>query len=129
MKSAKRTLPRGIAYEQRATALARRLRIEVPPEPLTNTQWLTVWAEIGKVLLPVEPPEPRTLQTLWADVGMYLAELNEPEFQWGPGRRPGSKTSFQQEVVTAAAIRQRRSRANRSSKPLLLSDLIKRDRN
>jgi hypothetical protein len=129
MKSVKRTLPRSMAYEQRAIALARRLGIEVPPQPLTNAQWLTVWAEIGKVLLPIEPPEPRTLQTLWADVGMYLAELNEPEFQWGPGRRPGSKTSFEQKVVTAAAIRQRRSRANRLSKLLLLSNLIKRDRN
>jgi hypothetical protein len=48
MKSAKRTLPRGTAYEHRAIALAMRLGIDVPPQPLTDAQWLTVWAEIGK---------------------------------------------------------------------------------
>jgi hypothetical protein len=72
-------LPRNSTYEERAIALAKRLGIDIPQQPLTNAQWLTLWIGIGKVLLRIEPPEPRTLQTLWADVGMYLAEMSEPE--------------------------------------------------
>jgi hypothetical protein len=116
MKSTKRTLPRDAAYEQRAVALAKRLGIEMPPQPLTNAQWLTVWAKIGKALLPIEPPEPRTITELWADIGMYLAELREPEFQWGPGRRLGSKSQKPRILVpnvSKVAIRQRRSRARK----------------
>jgi hypothetical protein len=113
MKSPKRTLPRGTAYEQRAITLAKSLGIEMPPQPLMDAQWLSVWAKIGKALLPIEPPEPRTITELWADIGMYLAELREPEFQWGPGRRPGSKSSKPRVLVpgvSKAALRQRRSR-------------------
>jgi hypothetical protein len=113
MKSTKRTLPRGTAYERRAIALAKRLGIELPPQPLTNAQWLKVWVEIGKALLPTEPPKPETLNQLWADIGMYLAELRESEFQWGPGRKPGSKSSKPRALVpgvSKAALRQRRSR-------------------
>jgi hypothetical protein len=113
MKSTKRTLLRGTAYEQRAIALAKRLGIEIPRQPLTNAQWLKVWVEIGKALLPIAPPKPETLNQLWADIGMYLAELREPEFQWGPGRRPGSKSNKPRVLVpgvSKAALRQRRSR-------------------
>jgi len=113
MKSPKRTLPRGTAHERRAISLATRLGINVPPQLLTDAQWTTLWAEIGKILLRTEPPEPLTLKTLWADVGMYLAELREPEFQWGPGRRLGSKSSKPRVLVPGvgkAALRQRRSR-------------------
>jgi hypothetical protein len=113
MKSTKRTLPRGTVYEQRAIALAKRLGIETPRQPLTNAEWLKVWVEIGKALLPTEPPKPETLNQLWAEIGMYLAELREPEFQWGPGRRPGSKSRKPRVLVpnvTKAAIRQRRAR-------------------
>jgi hypothetical protein len=113
MNSKKRTLPRGTAYEKRALALAERLGINVPPQPLTNAQWVIVWAQIGKALLPIEAPEPPTLQALWADVGMYLAEQNEPEFQWGPGRKLGSKSRKPRVLavyVSGAAIRKRRER-------------------
>ena len=113
MKSTKRTLRRGTAYEQRAVALAKRLGIEMPRQPLTDAQWLQVWVQIGKALLPTEPPRPQTLNQLWADVGMFLAELREPEFQWGPGRRPGSKSKKPRVLVPSvskAALRQRRSR-------------------
>jgi hypothetical protein len=104
---------------------AKRLEIDIPPQPLTNSQFVLLWAKIGKVLLPFEQPEPGTLHQLWAEIGMFLAEEKEPEFQWGPGRRPGSKSSFPQpKVVTPAAIRQRRSRAKRR-----LVSLIKRDGN
>jgi hypothetical protein len=107
MKSSKRTLRRGMPYDERAIALARRLGIEIPLNPLM------LWVEIGKALLPTEPPKPATLNQLWADIGMYLAELREPEFQWGRGRRPGSKSRKPRTLVDAvsqAAIRQRRSR-------------------
>ena len=113
----KRTLPRGATYEDRALALAKRLNIDTPAQPLTNAQWTELWASIGKVLLTIEPPEPVTLKTLWADVGIFLAELREPEFQWGPGRRPGSKARKRRILVpnvTQEAIRQRRSRARKS---------------
>src|SRR5262245_60652337 len=110
--NAKRTLPRGTPYDERAMALAKRLGVNIPPLPLTNAQWVTLWAEIGRKLLPFERPEPATLKQLWAEIGMFLAEEKEPEFRWGKGRRPGSKSS-----VPASdhpdAIRKRRSRANR----------------
>jgi hypothetical protein len=113
MKSTRRTLTRGTVHEQRAIALAKRLGIEMPPQPVTNAQWLKVWVEIGKALLPTEPPKPETLNQLWADIGMYLAELREPEFQWGPGRKPGSKSIKPRLLVAGVskeALRQRRSR-------------------
>jgi len=113
LPSARPRIPRTATYEERAIALAKRLGIDIPREPLTDAQWLTLWVGIGKMLLRIEPPAPRTLQTLWADIGMYLAELSEPEFQWGPGRRPGSKSRKPRTLVHAvsqAAIRQRRSR-------------------
>jgi hypothetical protein len=112
----KRTLPRGTAYDEHALALAKRLGIETPPQPLTNSQWVTVWAEIGNALLPFEPPEPATLKQLWAEIGMLLAEEREPEFAWGRGRRPGSKSRKPRMLATTvsdAAIRQRRSRERR----------------
>ena len=107
MTSSKRTLRRGTPYDERAIALARRLGIEFPLNPLM------LWVEIGKALLPTEPPKPATLNQLWADIGMYLAELREPEFQWGPGRKSGSKSSKPRVLVpgvSKAALRQRRSR-------------------
>jgi hypothetical protein len=97
-------LPRGIGYEERALALAKRLGLDVPSEPLTDAQWLALWAAIGKVLLPIKPPEPRTLQTLCADAGMYLAELTEPEF------RPGDKNKQLALSPTRDALRKRRQR-------------------
>jgi hypothetical protein len=105
---AKRTLQRGADHSERAIALAKRLGIDIPQQPLTDEQWLSLWVGIGKRLLRIEPPEPRTLQTLWADVGMHLAELSEPEFQWGPGRRPGGKASSLS--PNKDAIRKRRQR-------------------
>ncbi|MGO9329588.1 MAG: hypothetical protein ACLQJ0_15880 [Steroidobacteraceae bacterium] len=110
--STKRTLPRGTAYEERAIALAKRLGIDTPQQPFTDAQWLTLWAGIGKVLLRIEPPEPRTLKTLWADVGMYLAEISEPEFEWGPGRRPGSRNKqlAPADRLTPAGLHKRRQR-------------------
>ena len=107
MKSSKRTLRRGTPYDERAIALAKRLGIEIPLNPLM------LWVEIGKALLPTQSPKPATLNQLWADVGMYLAELHEPEFQWGPGRRPGSKSKKPRILVpgvSKAALRQRLSR-------------------
>jgi hypothetical protein len=112
----KRRLPRRATYEDRAFALAKRLGIATPAQHLTNAQWTELWASIGKVLLAIEPPEPITLKTLWADVGMFLAELREPEFQWGSGRRPGSKSRKPRILVpnvSKATIRQRRSRARK----------------
>jgi hypothetical protein len=115
-------IPRSATYEERAIALAQRLGItDTPPLPLTDPQWLTLWVGIGKALLRIEPPEPRTLQTLWADVGMYLAELSEPEFQWGPGRRLGSKSQKPRALMDAvdpATIRQRRSRERKRDRKL-----------
>jgi hypothetical protein len=110
----KRYLPDGADYEERAIALASQLGIEVPEQPLTNLQWVDLWANIGKALFRPEPPEPRTLQTLWADIGMRLAEEYEPEFRSGPGRPLGSKSKEPRalsENVSPEAKRQRRRRA------------------
>jgi hypothetical protein len=116
MTAKQRTLPRGTPYHQRAIALAKRRGIAIPPLPLNDDQWITLWVEIGKALLPFEPPEPASLRQLWAEVGMFLAEQKEPEFVWGKGRRPGSKSRKPRTLVSgvsAAAIRQRRSRERR----------------
>jgi hypothetical protein len=113
MQSKKRTLPRGTDYNERAIALAQRLGIDIPAQPLTNAQFGLLWLEIGKVLLPFEQPEPATLQQLWAEIGMFLAEEKEPEFAWGRGRRPGSKARKPRElveIVSADAKRKRRQR-------------------
>jgi hypothetical protein len=120
MSSIKRTLPRDKSYEERAIALASRLGIETPKQPLTGAQWSALWAKIGKGLLRIEPPEPLTLQILWADVGMYLAE-KEPEFQWGPGRRPGSKSRKPRKlakIVSDDAKRKRRQREKERDRKL-----------
>jgi hypothetical protein len=93
MKPIRQTLPRGAPYDERALALAKRLIPDLPP-------WLN------------PPASEKRWMILWAAIGMELAE-KEPEFGWGPGRRPGSKSAFQQKIVTPAAVRQRRSRANR----------------
>ena len=103
-------VPRNLTHEERALALAKRLKIEIPAQPLTSSQWVTLWGSIGKILLPIEPPEPSTLRLLWADIGMYLAERDEPEFQWGPGRRPGSKNKQLTPSPTKEAMRKRRQR-------------------
>jgi hypothetical protein len=49
---------------------------------------------------------------LWASIGQELAE-KEPEFSWGPGRRPGSKSQKPRllaQTVSDAAKRKRRER-------------------
>jgi hypothetical protein len=116
MTSTKRPLRRDASYEERAIALATRLGIETPKPPLTSAQWSALWAKIGKALLRIEPPEPLTLQILWADVGMYLAEENEPEFQWGPGRRPGSKSRNPRKLVPTVSDAAKRQRRHRDKK-------------
>jgi hypothetical protein len=103
----KRTLPRGTTYNDRAIALAKHLGIDVPPGPLTGEQWVTLWAQIGKILLPFEQPEPATLRQLWAEIGMFLAEKKEPEFQWPPGRPKGT---FKSESKDAKRQRKRRTK-------------------
>lgn len=110
LSSAPPPITRNSTYDERAIALARRLGIDIPSPPLTGAQWQALWAGIGKVLLRIEPPEPLTLQALWADVGMHLAERSEPEFQWGAGRRLGSKNKQVAPVVTKEAQRKRRQR-------------------
>ena len=114
---AKRTLPRGTDYIERAFALAKQLGIEIPPQPLTNAQLVSLWAEIGKALLPFEPPEPATLQQLWAEIGMFLAEEREPEFAWGRGRRLGSKNK-QLAPASNETLRQRKHREREASDPI-----------
>jgi hypothetical protein len=103
MKTIKHTLAPGTPYDERALVLAKRLIGDLP-------SWLN------------PPTSEKRWMILWAVIGMELAE-KEPEFGWGPGRRLGSKSTFQQKVVTPAAIRQRRSRATRSSKLRLLDGL------
>jgi hypothetical protein len=103
-------VPRNSTYNERAIALAKRLRIDVPPQPLTEAQEFSLWVKIGKRLLPIEAPEPPTLRALWADIGMHVAERDEPEFQWGPGRRPGSKNKQLAPAMTKDAQRKRRQR-------------------
>ena len=114
MKSSKRTLRRGMPYDERAIALAKAAwELKFLGNRSRMRNGYRCGSEIGKALLPTEPPKPATLNQLWADIGMYLAELREPEFQWGPGRRPGSKSRKRRTLVDAvspAAIRQRRSR-------------------
>ena len=97
MKSPKRTLPRGTGYERRAIALATRLGIDVPPQPLTDAQWTTLWAAIGKILLRIEPPEPLTLKTLWADVGNVPCRAERTGISVGAWPAAGKK---KQTVVT-----------------------------
>jgi hypothetical protein len=80
-------IPRSAGYHKRAIALAERLGIRIPPEPLSATNWIRLWAEIG----------------------MQLA-LKEPEFGPGRGRRRGSKSRKLSPVVTQTAIRKRRQR-------------------
>lgn len=128
MKKRPRTLPRGTSYDERAIALAKRLRIEIPPQPLTGAQWVTLWAEIGKALFPLEPPEPVTLRQLWADIGMHRAEEREPEFQWGRGRQQGSmnKQHKAYELLDPESQAQRdyrwRQRLRKSGKHLVRPD-------
>jgi len=88
----KRTLPRSADYDSRAIALARRLGFNPPPQPLSDDQW----------------------EGLFAYIGVALAE-KEPEFQWGQGRRPGSKNKQQNPVamVTKQALKRRRRREPR----------------
>jgi hypothetical protein len=119
-------VPRDFDHDKRAIALARRLGIDLPEQPLTAKQWVTLWASIGKALLPIE--EPRTLEILWADIGQYLAERDQPEFLWGPGRRPGSRSRRLSQSVTPAAIRKRRQRAKKIAS-MTLTDLVRRDKN
>jgi len=109
-RSARSQFLRNVDHDERAIVLARRLGIDIPEQPLTATQWVTLWASIGKVLLPIEVP-PATLEILWADIGMYLAERDQPEFQWGPGRRPGSENKQLAAQPNKDAQRKRRQRA------------------
>ncbi len=41
------TLPRGTPRDERAITLAKRLGVAIPPLPLNNAQWVTLWADIG----------------------------------------------------------------------------------
>jgi len=70
MKAKKCALPRGTLYDDRALALTQRLIQDLP-------HWLN------------PPASEKQWMILWAAIGMELAE-KEPEFGWGPGRRPGS---------------------------------------
>ena len=94
MKSKKRTLPRDKSYDERAIALAIRLGLIDPPT--------------GPISEITEPGWKR----LWFAIGQELAD-KEPEFQWGPGRRPGSKSKkprLLSDNVSPDTIRKRRSR-------------------
>jgi hypothetical protein len=93
MTAKQRTLPRGTPWDDRALVLAKRLIPDLPP-------WLD------------PPTSQHSWMTLWAAIGQELAE-KEPEFAWGRGRRPGSKSKAQQKVVTSGAIRVRRHRARK----------------
>jgi hypothetical protein len=42
--------PRSATYEERTNALTKRLGLNVPSQPLTATQWIRLWAEIGMEL-------------------------------------------------------------------------------
>jgi hypothetical protein len=80
-----------MSWDERTLALARRLIPDLPP-------WL-------------DPPKSdKHWMMLWASIGQELAE-KEPEFAWGKGRRPGSKSSRLATNITPAGIRKRRSRA------------------
>jgi hypothetical protein len=90
MKTAKHALPRGTPYDERTLALARRL---VPELPL----WLN------------PPRSEKHRMMLWAVIGMELAE-KEPEFGWGPGRRPGSSNKELAPTSSKDVLRKRRQR-------------------
>jgi hypothetical protein len=98
-------IPRSAGYHKRAIALAERLEIRIPPEPLSATNWIRLWAEIGRELA-----------------------LKEPEFGPGRGRQPGSKSRILSPTVTKAAFRKRRERQRKSNLNKLLN-LVKRDKN
>jgi hypothetical protein len=86
--STKHTLPRGTPYDERAVILARRLIADLPSSlnpPTSEKQWMILWASIGQ----------------------ELAE-KEPEFLWGPGRRPSNRSYSLS--PNKDAIRQRRHR-------------------
>jgi hypothetical protein len=85
--STKRTLKRGTAYDVRVIALAKHLGLD-PPEQLSATQWIRLWALIG----------------------MELAEKYEPEFGWGPGRRPGSPNKQLAHTSSKDVLRKREQR-------------------
>ena len=96
-------IPRSATYNDRAIALAKRLGFTIPPQPLSATHWIR----------------------LWADIGMELAE-KEPEFGPGRGRRRGSKSRNLSSLVTPAAIRKRRQRETTLYK---LLHVARRDKN
>ena len=97
MKSTKRTLPRGTPYDERAIALAIRLRLIDPP-----TRPLSDITEEG-------------WKQLWFAIGMELAE-KEPEFKFGRGRRPGSKSRKPRVLVSTVSDAAKRQRRHREKK-------------
>jgi hypothetical protein len=109
----KRTLPRGTGYNERAIALARHLGIEMPPEPLTHGQYVTLWAQICLARYPFGDPKPATLNQALADFGMFMAEANEPEFKWGRGRRKGDKNKMISSIVSEEGLKKRRQRRDK----------------
>lgn len=94
MKSTKRTFARGTPYEERAIALAIRLGLIDPP-----TRPLSEISEEG-------------WKKLWFAIGQELAE-EQPEFGWGPGRRPGSSNK-QLKPASKDALRKRRQRLTKA---------------
>jgi hypothetical protein len=87
-----RTLPRGTSWDDRALVLAKRLIPDLPA-------WL-------------DPPKSdKHRMMLWAVIGQELAE-KEPEFAWGPGRRPGSRNKLliDASLITEEGRKKRRKR-------------------
>lgn len=108
----KRMFPVPTEYNVRALALARRLGLDIPLEPLAGAQYVTLWADICIALYPFEGPKPTTLKQAFADFGMFLAETKEPEFKAGRGKRKGDKHKklAPASMVTKRTL-QRRARA------------------
>jgi hypothetical protein len=95
-------IPKSATDDERMIELAKRLNLEIPPQPLSSTSWIR----------------------LWADIGMELS-WKEPEFGPGRGRPLGSKSRKVSSFVSPAAHRKRRERAKKMS---LLWRLVKRDK-
>lgn len=94
----KRTLPRGTPYDERAIALAVRLRlIDQPTRPLSDI------TEEG-------------WKRLWFAIGLELAE-KQPEFRLGHGRLPGSKNK---QLAPASSNTQAQRRRRERLKGIIL---------
>ena len=108
----KRMFPVPTEYNVRALALARRLELDIPLEPLTGAQYVTLWADICIALYPFEGPKPTTLKQAFADSGMFLPKRRNQRFKAGRGKRKGDKHKklAPASMVTKRTL-QRRARA------------------